>query len=70
MKIKRGINPEFADYDELDDEALDAIEEFQDGSLTVWQLQALIGPEAAQAMAKKVNQASDPDSFFDDPEDF
>ena len=70
MKIKRGINQDFSDFDELDDDALDAIEEFQDGSLTIKELQALIGPEAAQAIQDRFNADVDIDSLFDNPEDY
>ena len=62
-----GINPDFADYDELDQDALDAVEEFADGQITFDELKALVGSETAAAIREHQNEF-DPDSFFDDPE--
>ena len=70
MKKITGINPDFADYDELDDDALDAVEEFQNGMLTYDELKNLVGPEAAQAIKEQRYGPDDPDALFDNPEDF
>lgn len=67
MKRITGVNPDFADWDELDQDALDAVEEFADGAITFDELKNLIGPEAAAAI-KEQQDESDPERFFDDPE--
>lgn len=69
MKIKRGINPDFGDYDEIDEDAEFAVEEFHMGTISLTELKALIGPEAAQTLAAQVEGHSLTD-LFDDPEDF
>lgn len=68
MKVTRGVNPDYADYDEIDPDVEDALEEYEAGVLTYEELKALIGPEAAQAFLDK--DPDDPESYFDDPEDF
>ena len=69
MKKVNGINPDFADYDELDGDAVDAIEEFQQGTLTFDELRTLVGPETADAIKEqRYGGDHDPDVFFDDPE--
>ena len=70
MKKVTGINQDFADYDELDDDALDAVEEFQQGLLTYDELKNLVGHEAAQAIKEQRYGPDDPDALFDNPEDF
>lgn len=70
MKKIDGINQDFYDYDELDADALDAVEEFQQGLLTFDELKALVGPEAAQEIKKQRWGEDDHDVLFDDPEDF
>lgn len=67
MKRITGINQDFADWDELDQDALDAVEEFTDGTITFDELKNLIGPEAAAAV-KEQHDETDPERFFDDPE--
>jgi len=63
-----GINPDFADNDELDMDALEAVEEFQEGQITYDELRALVGPETASMIKDQVYPDYDPESFFDDPE--
>lgn len=70
MKKITGINPDFADYDELDGDALDAVEEFQQGLLTYEELKVLVGLEAARAIKEKRYGPDDPEALFDNPEDF
>jgi len=71
MKKITGINPDFADYDELDDDALDAVEEFQQGVLTFEELKVLVGPETAQSIKEmKYGIEDDPEALFDNPESF
>lgn len=67
MKIKRGLNPEYADFDEIDVDAAEAYDEFDAGNLTFEEFKSLVGPEAA---ASYVEQYHTPDSLFDNPEDF
>ncbi len=69
MKKITGINPDFADSDELDSAALDAVEEFTEGQITYGELKTLIGPEAASAIKEQQGEY-DPDRFFDNPESF
>lgn len=68
MKKVNGINPDFADYDELDADALDAVEEFHQGLLTFDELKNLVGPDAANTIKDKRYGPNDPEGFFDDPE--
>ncbi len=70
MKKITGINPDFADYDELDADALDAVEEFQQGLMTYDELKNLVGHDAAQAIKEKRYGPDDPDALFDNPEDY
>lgn len=69
MKIKRGVNPDFADFDEIDEDAAEAFEEFEAGNLSFHEFKSLVGPEAAASYAEKYH-GGDPDDLFDDPEDF
>ena len=67
MKKITGINPDYADFDELDQDALDALEEFAEGQITYDELKSLIGVEAAAAIREHQSE-HDPDRYFDDPE--
>lgn len=67
MKKVTGNHSDFSNQVELDQEALDAVEEFADGQITFDTLKSLIGPEAA-ASIKEQRHEHDPDSYFDDPE--
>lgn len=67
MRVVRGVNPDFADFDEVDPDALEALDEFDIGMITLDELRHLIGPEAARARAEM--RYEHPDSLFDDPED-
>lgn len=67
MKIKRGVNQDFADFDEIDEDALEAFEEYDAGNLSLDEFKALVGPEAALSYSEKYEEI---DSLFDDPEDF
>jgi hypothetical protein len=53
---------------ELNQEALDALDEFDDGIITFTELKDILGPDAAAAVRQHRND--DPESFFDDPESF
>ena len=68
MKIVQGVNPDFADFDEIDTDAAEALGEFDQGVITFEELRHLIGSEAARARAHR--RYDDPESLFDDPEDF
>lgn len=69
MKIKRGVNPDFADWDELDTDAMDAIIGFEAGTVTYEELQHLIGPEEAHKLLSR-READDMGSFFEDDDDY
>ena len=69
MKVQNGVNPDFADFDEIDMDAEYAIAEFDNGAITLDELKALVGSETAQAIAER----RDGEEFyrlFDAPEDF
>ncbi|WNL50636.1 hypothetical protein RPALISO_47 [Ruegeria phage RpAliso] len=70
MKIINGTNPDYADYDELDDDAGDAREDFDMGRITYEELRHLIGPEAAKSHIELHHSDEDSiDDLFDDPYD-
>jgi hypothetical protein len=71
VKVRNGVNPDYADYDEMDQDALDAIEEYDQGYLTYDELRAQIGPEAAAELRDRFRE-TDPyfGDLLDDPEDF
>lgn len=54
MKVVRGINPDFADFDEIDQDALDIIESYGQGLVTFEELALLVGPEQAVFMRIKM----------------
>ena len=66
MKIKT-VNPDYADFDEIDEDAAEAFEEFDAGNLTLDEFKALVGPEAAASYAERYD---DQDDLLDDPESF
>lgn len=68
MKIIRGINPDYADWDEIDEDAAGAYEEFDAGILTYEEFKTLVGPEAAAAYVETLGEDHAP--LFDNPEDF
>jgi hypothetical protein len=68
MRVLHGVNPDFADFDEIDTDAAEALEEFDQGVITLDELRHLIGPDAARARAQI--RYEDPESFFDDPGQF
>lgn len=69
MKIKRGVNPDFADFDEIDVDVEDAYEEFEAGTLSFDDFREQVGPEAAQAFMERL-EGRDEYDLFDDPENF
>lgn len=66
-KLANGL-PDFADFDELDLDALEAMDDFQQGTLSYDELRSLVGVEAAQAIKRSISEDHDPESLFDDPE--
>lgn len=64
-----GVNPDFADFDEVDDDVLDAVEEFESGDLTYEELKSVVGHEEAAAIRDRM-YGSNSDDLFDDPESF
>jgi len=67
MKKITGINPVYKVLDELDQDVLDASEEFAEGQITYDELKTLIGVEAA-AIISEHQSKYDPNRYFDDPE--
>ena len=53
MKRVSGINPDYADYDELDEDALGAEGAYREGLLTFDELVALIGLDEAKEVQDK-----------------
>lgn len=71
MKIRQGVNPDFADFDEIDQDVEDAIAEFEAGYLTVEELKHHIGPEAVERFLELEEEREDSfEGLFDDPEDY
>jgi len=68
MKIRNGVNPDYADFDEIDQDVEDAYEEFDAGNLTYEELKNLVGPAAAASYAE--NYRDEVEDLFDDPENF
>lgn len=69
MKRLPGM-PDFADHDELDLDALDAMDEYNQGILSFDELKDLVGQETAQSIRVLANPDHDPNSYFDDPENY
>lgn len=65
-----GVNPDFADFDEIDVDAEDAISEYAEGTLTFAELKIMIGADAARAVEKSVHGGTDFENLFDNPEDY
>ena len=66
-----GINPDFADFDEIDEEALYIIEEFEQGMVSFEELKQMVGHETARTIQDRVHGSDgNLDDLFDDPEDF
>lgn len=67
-----GVNPDFADYDEIDFDAEDLIIEFEQGTVSFDELKNIVGYDAARTIQERVHGEPDmnnPDSFFDNPYD-
>ena len=70
LMAKVGVNPDFADWDELDVDTLEIVEEFCDGTVSYDELKAIVGSEAAQSIIDKIaSDDLDMDQLFDNPED-
>lgn len=68
---KVGINPDFADWDEIDADALEIVEEFYDGTVSFDELKAIVGTDAAQSIIDRLaSDDLDPKELFDNPEEF
>lgn len=72
MKTVTGINPDFADFDEIDIDAEDLIIEFEQGTATFEELRNAVGTEMARAIQERVHgdDGYNPDELFDNPQDF
>ena len=69
MKIITSVNPDYADFDEIDPDVVEAIEDFYEGRITPEELKILIGPEAAQSLMD-LHEEDPVEILFDDPEEF
>ncbi len=68
-----GVNPDFADFDEIDMDAEDLIAEFEQGEVTFEELKNIVGHDAARTIQERVHgepDPNDPNSYFDDPSEF
>lgn len=61
---------ELPEIEDLDIDALAILDDFQQGTLDYDELKSLVGPEAANTIQRHVFGSQNPDSLFDDPEDF
>lgn len=67
--IRHGVNEDFHDFDELDADASEAVDDYEQGLISYEQLAAHVGPEAAREMRRRVHgEESDAATLFDDPE--
>jgi len=65
-----GVNPEYADHDEIDYDVEDLIAEFEHGVVTFDELKCIVGTETARSVQNRVHgegDPSDPETYFDDP---
>ena len=73
MPVKNGVNPDYTSDDELDVDALDALIEYHDGSISFEELKDLVGAAAATTARLKASSEDDdlydPLRYFDNPED-
>ena len=53
MKRIQGMNPDYADYDELEDDAIGAERAYCEGIMTFDELSALIGADGAKAAQER-----------------
>jgi hypothetical protein len=68
---KVGLNPDFADWDEMDLDALEIVEEFYDGTVSFDELKAIVGTDAAQSIIDRMTEDGyDTAELFDNPEYF
>ena len=68
MKKQRGVNPDYADFDEIDEDVEDAIEGYDNGTVTADELKVMMGTDAARTIIER-RESGDPFSLFDDPEE-
>lgn len=59
MKLKRGVNPDYFDFDEIDEDALPAMEDYMDGSISFSELRMLVGPESAENFRRHILENSE-----------
>lgn len=75
MKIRNGLPDgiqDFADFDEMDIDALEALEGFGNGTYSFAELAQLVGQEEAERLSALcyTQETDDIDSLFDDPTSF
>ena len=69
MKTRNGLNPDYADFDEIDEDVTDLIDGWYNGQVTPEELRAVLGREAALAYLEEANVDGQCWGIFDDPED-
>lgn len=71
MKIKTGLIPDFADYDEIDQDVLDAVSDFDNGVIGFDELKREIGEDAAYEVRSRSSEEEVPDHWdlLDNPDD-
>ncbi len=50
MKVVSGVNPDYADFDEIDPDAVGAEDSYMQGDMSFDELASLVGTEEANAM--------------------
>ena len=64
------VNPDYADFDEIDSDAEDIIAEYRQGRVSFDELKSAIGYEAARQIQDDVYGEEGIEDLFDNPEDF
>lgn len=70
MKTRYGINPDYLDHDEIDHDAAEALDDFDNGMITLDELKEHIGPEGVRALLERLEDEGEIHRLFDDPEDY
>lgn len=65
-----GINPDYADFDEIDFDVEDLIFEYEQGTVGFDELRDMVGSDTARTIQERVHGDADADSLFDDPTRF
>ena len=69
VKVLSGINPCWADFDEIDEDALDMMSGYERGDVTFAELVSLVGREQAEEARRQIYGTSGDEDLFDNPEE-